>query len=105
MRLKISQLEKKDGTVRSFTVNCDGTVTTVGDPVTGTPEDDSSVFMSVKNKDGYYVVGKVGELLLDSVKEGTILQCTNYTYYDDGEESTSQFEAEVMDVSEYPVFF
>lgn len=100
--IKISQLEKKVNRQIIYS-KLDGTVTTVGDPVTGTPEDDSSVFMSVKNKDGYYVVGKVGELLLDSVKEGTILQCTNYTYYDDGEESTSQFEAEVMDVSEYPV--
>lgn len=100
--IKISQLEKKMNRQIIYS-KLDGTVTTVGDPVTGTPEDDSSVFMSVKNKDGYYVVGKVGELLLDSVKEGTILQCTNYTYYDDGEESTSQFEAEVMDVSEYPV--
>lgn len=100
--IKISQLEKKVNRQVIYS-KLDGTVTTVGDPVTGTPEDGSNVFMSVKNKDGYYVVGKVGELLLDSVKEGTVLQCNNYTYYDDGEESTPQFEAEVMDVSEYPV--
>ena len=59
---------EKDEPVRSFTVNWTVQLPLSGDPVTGTPEDDSSVFMSVKNKDGYYVVGKVGELLLDSVK-------------------------------------
>ena len=41
------------------------------------------------------MVGSVSELMLDDFKEGTKLNCTSYT--------SGSFEAEVMDVSEYPV--
>ena len=40
-------------------------------------------------------MGSVSELMLDDIKEGTKLNCTSYT--------SGSFEAEVMDVSEYPV--
>ena len=41
------------------------------------------------------MIGSVSELMLDDIKEGTKLDCTSYT--------SGSFEAEVMDVSEYPV--
>lgn len=100
--INISKLEKKIQNEVIYS-KLDGTVTTVGDPVTGAAEDGSSAFLSVKNKDGFYVVGKVSELLLDQMQEGTELICNNYTYYDDGEESTSTFLAEVIEVADYPV--
>ena len=56
---------------------------------------DGNSFMTIKSKEGYYVKGTVSELMLDDIKEGTKLDCTSYT--------SGSFEAEVMDVSEYPV--
>ena len=50
--------------------------------------------MTIKSKEGYYVKGTVSELMLDQVKEGTILNCSS---------QNGDFEAEVIDVSEYPV--
>ena len=50
--------------------------------------------MTVKSKEGFYVKGTVSELMLDEVKEGTKLQCSG---------SNGDFEADVIDVSEYPV--
>ena len=70
----------------------DGTVAKVGDPVTGASDGNS--FMTIKSKEGYYVKGTVSELMLDQVKEGTILNCSS---------QNGDFEAEVIDVSEYPV--
>lgn len=90
-KLDISKLEKK---VKNEVIysKLDGTVAKVGDASTGTS--DESTFMTVKSKEGYYVKGTVSELMLDEVKEGTILNCSN---------QNGEFEAEVVDVSEYPV--
>lgn len=90
-QLEIGKLEKK---VQNEVVysKLDGVVANVGDPLTGTSDGDS--FLSVKSKDGYYVKGTVSELMLDQVKEGTILNCSG---------SNGAFEAEVMDVSDYPI--
>ena len=89
--LNISKLEKK---VKNEVIysKLDGTVAKVGDASAGTS--DSSTFMTVKSKEGYYVKGTVSELMLDEVKEGTILNCSN---------QNGEFKAEVVDVSEYPV--
>ena len=90
-KLNIEKLEKK---VKKEVIysKLDGTVAKVGDPVTGTS--DGSSFMTIKSKEGYYVKGTVSELMLDQVKEGTILNCST---------QSDEFEAEVIDVSEYPV--
>lgn len=90
--IKIAKLEKK---VKKQSVysKLDGTVSYVGDPVTGTSDGNS--FISVKSKDGFYVKGSVSELMLDEMQEGTKLNCTSY--------ENGSFEAEVIDVSEYPV--
>ena len=90
-KLNIEKLEKK---VKKEVIysKLDGTVAKVGDPVTGTS--DGSSFMTIKSKEGYYVKGTVSELMLDQVKEGTILNCST---------QSDSFEAEVVDVSEYPV--
>lgn len=89
--LNIGKLEKK---VKNEVIysKLDGVVANVGDPLTGTS--DGSSFMSVKSKEGYYISGTVSELMLDQVKEGTKLNCS-------GQNGT--FEAEVVDVSDYPV--
>ena len=91
--IKISQLEKK---VNKKLINAklSGTVTYVGDSSSGETTDGKAL-IKVKSSDGFYVVGSVSELMLDDIKEGTILNCTSYT--------SGSFEAEVMDVSEYPV--
>lgn len=90
--LKIKKLERKIEN-REIYSKLDGTIAYIGDPVTGSTSQDA--FLKVKSKEGYYVQGQVGELLLDKVKEGTILKCSSY---DSGE-----FDAEVIDVSDYPI--
>ena len=91
--IKISRLEKK-ANKKLVSSKLDGTVSYVGDVSSGTTTDGKAL-LKVKSEDGYYVVGAVSELMLDTVKEGTKLSCTSYT--------SGQFEAEIMDVSEYPV--
>ena len=90
-KLNISKLEKK---VKKEVIysKLEGTVATVGDPVTGTS--DGNYFMTIKSKEGYYVKGQVSELMLDQIKEGTVLSCST---------QNASFDAEVVDVSEYPV--
>lgn len=91
--IKISQLEKK-ANKKLITAKLDGTVTYVGDSGSGETTDGKAL-IKIKNSDGFYVVGSVSELMLDDFKEGTKLNCTSYT--------SGSFEADVMDVSEYPV--
>ena len=91
--IKISQLEKK-ANKKLITAKLDGTVTYVGDSGSGETTDGKAL-IKIKSSDGFYVVGSVSELMLDDFKEGTKLNCTSYT--------SGSFEAEVMDVSEYPV--
>ena len=54
----------------------------------------SSSFMTIKSSEGYFVRGKVSELHLDDIVEGTQLACSSW--------SGPSFDAEVIDVSEYP---
>ncbi len=90
-KINIEKLEKK---VKKQTIysKLDGTVAKVGDAATGSSS--GSYFMTVKSKEGFYVKGTVSELMMDEVKEGTKLQCSG---------SNGDFEADVIDVSEYPV--
>ena len=90
-KLNIKKLEKK---VKKEVIysKLDGTVAKVGDPAT--TASDGSDFMTIKSKEGFYVKGTVSELMLDQIKEGTILNCSG---------QNGDFEAEVVDVSEYPV--
>lgn len=97
--IKISKLEKKVARQMIYS-KLDGTVASVGDPVTGDSEAGNGAFLSVKSKDGFYVKGTVSELLLDKMKEGTVLNCTSYSGFDGGGGS---FEAEVLEVSDYPI--
>lgn len=90
--IKISQLEKK-ANKKLISSKLDGTVTYVGD--TSGETTDGNVLIKVKSSDGFYVIGSISELMLDEITEGTVLNCTSYT--------SGSFEAEVMDVSEYPV--
>ena len=90
-KLNIKKLEKK---VKKEVIysKLDGTVAKVGDPAT--TASDGSDFMTIKSKEGFYVKGTVSELMLDQIKEGTILNCSG---------QSGDFKAEVVDVSEYPV--
>lgn len=90
--IEITKLQKKADR-KQVNSKVDGTVSKVGDPLTGNSSGES--FITVKSKDGYYVKGAVSELLLDQVKEGSILSCTSY--------ESGMFEAEVLEVSEYPI--
>lgn len=90
--IKIAKLEKKVSRQVVYS-KLDGTVAHVGDPLTGTSE--GNAFIQVKSKDGFYVKGTVSELMLDEMKEGTILDCMSY--------NAGSFTAEVIDVSDYPV--
>ena len=91
-KLNIKKLEKK---VKKEVIysKLDGTVAKVGDPAT--TASDGSDFMTIKSKEGFYVKGTVSELMLDQIKEGTILNCSG---------QSGDFEAEGVDVSEYPVY-
>ena len=90
--IKISQLEKK-ANKKLISSKLDGTGTYVGD--TSGETTDGNALIKVKSSDGFYVIGSISELMLDEITEGTVLNCTSYT--------SGSFEAEVMDVSEYPV--
>lgn len=90
--INIRKLEKKVNRQMVYS-KLDGTVSYVGDPLTGTS--DGNAFIRVKSKEGFYVKGSVSELMLDEVKEGTVLSCTSY--------ESGSFEARVVDVSDYPV--
>ena len=90
-KLNIEKLEKKVKKAVIYS-KLDGTVAKVGDPAT--TASDGSNFMTIKSKEGFYVKGTVSELMLDQIKEGTILNCSG---------QSGDFEAEVVDVSEYPV--
>lgn len=93
--LQISKLEKKAQRKIIYS-KLDGTVSYVGDSTTGST--DGNAFIVVQSKDGYYVKGTVSELMLDKIKEGMTLSCMSYS-----ENSMGGFEAEVVDVADYPV--
>lgn len=90
--INIAKLEKKVKRQMVYS-KLDGIVSNVGDPLTGTS--DGSSFISIKSKEGFFVKGAVSELMLDQVQEGTLLNCMSY--------DSGSFEAEVVDVSDYPV--
>lgn len=64
----------------------------VGDPLTASSS--AEEFIKISNEDGIYIKGSVSELLLEKVQEGTILNCMSY--------ESGSFQAEVMEVAEYP---
>lgn len=90
--IKISRLQRnlEKKTVLS-TVN--GTVTNMGDPVTGTYDGDS--FMKIQSDGGFYVKGSISELMMETVNVGDTLSCMSY---DTGE----NFQAEITEISEFP---
>lgn len=88
--INIGKLEKKVNR-KLVSSKLDGVVTHVGDTMSGS----DSTFIKVKSGDGYYVVGAVSELMLDQIEEGSILNCMSY--------EKGNFEAEIMEISEYPV--
>lgn len=90
--INIGKLEKKVNR-KLISSKLDGTVAYVGDSLVGTSGGEP--FIKVKSGDGFYVVGAIGELMLDEIEEGTILKCVSY--------ESGSFEAKVMDISEYPI--
>ena len=89
--IKISKLEKKCA-VTDVDCRIEGIVEFVGDPSTGTSAD--SAFMKIRSADGFYLRGEVGELMLDKLAPGTVLNCTSYMI--------GNFQASVVDISTYP---
>ena len=89
--INLEKLRKKCEITEIFS-RLDGTISYVGNPDTGTSGMDS--FLRVKSKEGYFVSGQVSEMMLDRVSNGTVIQCTT----DMGE----TFEAEVIEVADYP---
>lgn len=88
--IELGKYEKKLKRRESFS-KLDGVVAYIE----GYSGDSSDAFMKVNSKDGFFVKGTVSELMLDQLTEGTILQCSGY--------ESGSFEAEVIDVSDYPV--
>jgi hypothetical protein len=88
--LTITKLEKKISKQTIYS-KIDGVVSHVGD----TTSSGSQTLLTIKSKDGYYVEGTVSELMLDELTEGTYLDCMSY--------QSGDFEAQVVDVSDYPV--
>lgn len=93
LELNISKLDKK---LEKKTVvsSVDGVVKSMGDPETGTSE--GNAFMVIESDKGYYIRGTVSEMYLGQFKAGTIIN--GYSY-----ETGARFEAEVREVSDYPV--
>lgn len=90
--INIAKLEKKLKRKVVYS-KLDGVVSYVGDSVTTSSSQES--FIRVKSKEGFYLQGTVGELMLDQVQEGSVLNCTSY--------EIGSFTATVTDVSDYPV--
>lgn len=93
--IEISKLERKLNRKMSYS-KLSGTVSYVGDALTASSSD-GTTFIKIKSEEGFYVQGTVGEMMLDQMKEGTTLNCTSYNF------EVGSFEAEVVDVSDYPV--
>ena len=90
--INIAKLEKKLKRKVVYS-KLDGVVSYVGDSSTASSSQET--FIRVKSKEGFYLTGTVGELMLDQVEEGTVLNCTSY--------EVGSFTATVTDVSDYPV--
>ena len=90
--IKISKLSRQVQQKEIF-AKMEGVVTHVGDPLTAGGS--GNAFMRIKSREGYFLKGNVSELLLDKVTVGTKLKCYGY--------QSGNFEAEVIEVSEYPV--
>lgn len=93
--IEIAKLERKLERKVSYS-KLSGTVSYVGDPLTAASSN-GKAFITVKSEEGFYVQGMVGEMMLNQMKEGIVLNCTSYNY------EVGSFEAEVVDVSEYPI--
>ncbi len=91
-KLKLESLESaaSDGVVYA---KLDGVVKSVGDP---DDEDGSGAFLVLTGDDGLYVSGTISELLLDTVKPGTVVTANSW-------ESGNTFQATVTEISDYPV--
>lgn len=90
--LDITKLEKRMKNEMIYS-KLDGTVAFEGEAIEGASSQGTSI--TIKSKDGFYVQGTVSELMLDEMTEGTKLSCMSYEH--------GQFEAEVIEVSQYPV--
>lgn len=90
--INIASLEKKLKRKVVYS-KLDGVVSYVGDSSTASSSQET--FIRVKSKEGFYLTGTVGELMLDQVEEGTVLNCSSY--------EVGSFTATVTDVSDYPV--
>ena len=90
--INIASLEKKLKRKVVYS-KLDGVVSYVGDSSTASSSQET--FIRVKSKEGFYLTGTVGELMLDQVEEGTVLNCNSY--------EVGSFTATVTDVSDYPV--
>ena len=88
--LSIEKQEKKVAQKTLYS-KIDGVVSYIGS--TG---DSSKDFMTIKSSEGYYIRATVGELMLDSVQPGAILNCDDW-------QAGVKFKATVMEVSDYPV--
>ena len=90
--INIASLEKKLKRKVVYS-KLDGVVSYVGDSSTASSSQET--FIRVKSKEGFYLTGTVGELMLDQVEEGTVLNCSSY--------EVGSFTATVTDVSDYPI--
>lgn len=91
--LTIAQIEKSlnDQEVKSTVT---GIVKSVGDPEKG--EVNGQAFIVVESTEGLYVQGTLSELMLGQISEGQMLMGNSY-------ESGMSFEAEIREISPYPV--
>ncbi len=91
-RLQLQSLEDtaSDGIVYA---KLDGVVKSVGDPDDG---ESDGAFLVLTGEDGLYVKGTISELLLDTVKPGTVVTANSW-------ESGNTFQATVTEISDYPV--
>lgn len=91
--LTIAQIEKSlnDQEVKSTVT---GIVKSVGDPAKG--EVNGQAFIIVESTEGLYVQGTLSELMLGEICEGQMLMGNSY-------ESGMNFEAEIREISPYPV--
>jgi hypothetical protein len=87
--INISKLERKLSNQTVYS-KLDGVVSHVG-----SSSSSSQAYLTVKSKEGFYVQGTVSELMLDQVTEGTVLDCMSY--------QIGNFDATVVEVSDYPV--
>lgn len=89
------EVDKLKKSMDKYTIKAkmDGVVKSVSDEDTATAE--GTPLLQISGQKGFYVIGEIGELMLDQIEVGKIITVNNW-------ETGQMYEAEITEISEYP---